>query len=72
MKLTLPDGSYRFRADLNSTQFWSDETDHCTILGCPEASISVTIPVTITVEDTDGLPKEGCRSTVLRRQLHRP
>jgi RHS repeat-associated protein len=57
--ITLPDGSYRFRADLNGTQFWSGESNHCTIPGCAEAGITVTIPVTITVQDTDGLPKEG-------------
>jgi len=57
--LTLPDGSYRFRADLNGTQFWSDESNHCTVPGCTEASVTVTIPVTITVQDTDGQPKEG-------------
>ena len=57
--LTLPDGSYRFRADLNGTQFWSGESNHCTVPGCTEASVTVTIPVTVTVQDTDGLPKEG-------------
>jgi RHS repeat-associated protein len=57
--LTLPDGSYRFRADRNGTQFWSGETNHCTVPGCIEASITVTIPVTITVEDTEAVPQEG-------------
>jgi RHS repeat-associated protein len=57
--LTLPDGSYRFRADLNGTHFWSGEANHCAVPGCTEASITVTVPVAITVHDTDGLPKEG-------------
>ena len=57
--LTLPDGSYRFRADLNGTQFWSGASNHCTVPGCTEAGITVTIPVTVTVDDTDGLPQEG-------------
>ena len=57
--LTLADGSHRFRADLNGTQFWSGEVNHCTVPGCTEAGITVTIPVTVTVQDTGGLPKEG-------------
>jgi RHS repeat-associated protein len=55
----LPDGSYRFRSDLNGTQFWSGTSNHCDVPGCSEATVVVTIPVTVTVEDTDGLPKEG-------------
>ena len=27
---TLPQGSYRFRADKNGTQFWSSTQNHCT------------------------------------------
>ena len=38
---------------------WSDTANHCTVPGCTEAGITVTVPVTVTVEDTDGLPKEG-------------
>lgn len=58
---TPPDGDYRFRADFNGTQFWSDSQNHCTVPGCTEATVTVTIPVTITVQDTDGTPKEGLR-----------
>ena len=58
VQLTLPDGSYRFRADRNGTQFWSGQANHCTIPGCTEAGVTVTIPVTVTVEDTDGQPQE--------------
>jgi hypothetical protein len=32
--LTLPFGNYRFRTDKNSTQFWSDASNHCAIPGC--------------------------------------
>ena len=46
-------------ADLNGTQFWSGEANHCTVPGCTEAGITVTIPVTITVQDTDGLSRKG-------------
>jgi hypothetical protein len=56
---TLPQGSYRFRADLNGTQFWSSETNHCTLPGCEAVQIQVTKPVTVTVSDTDSTPKEG-------------
>jgi hypothetical protein len=56
---TLPEGSYRFRSDLNGTQFWSGETDHCTIPGCLDAVVVVTVPLTVTVMDTDLVPQEG-------------
>jgi len=57
--LNLPDGDYRFRSDLNGTQFWSGEANHCTVPGCTEAGITVSIPVTISVQDTGGIPQEG-------------
>ena len=56
---TLPQGSYRFRADFNGTQFWSNAQNDCTIPGCTSDSITVTLPVTITVQDTDGTAKSG-------------
>jgi hypothetical protein len=56
---TLPLGSFRFRADLNGTQFWSGAFNHCDIPGCESASITVSKPVTLTVLDTDGSPKSG-------------
>jgi hypothetical protein len=28
---TLPTGNYRFRADLNGTQFWSNTQNHCIV-----------------------------------------
>jgi hypothetical protein len=55
----LPDGSYRFRADMNGVQFWSWTSNHCDVPGCAEATVVVTIPVTVTVEDTNGVSKEG-------------
>ena len=33
VSITLPDGTYRFRVDVDGTQFWSGETDHCEIGG---------------------------------------
>jgi RHS repeat-associated protein len=56
---TLPQGSYRFRADLNGTQFWSGTGNHCTVPGCDNVSVTVTKPVTVTVLDTDNAPKSG-------------
>jgi hypothetical protein len=56
VQLTLPQGDYRFRADLNGTQFWSGETDHCAIPGCLSVSITVTIPVTVRVQSQTGSP----------------
>jgi hypothetical protein len=55
----LPDGSYRFRADLNGTQFWSGAANHCDVPGCESASVTVSKPLTLTVLDTDGSPKSG-------------
>ncbi|MGD8456603.1 MAG: RHS repeat-associated core domain-containing protein [Anaerolineales bacterium] len=56
---TLPEGDYRFRADLNGTKFWSGEVNHCTLPGCESASITVTKPLTVTVLDTDTTPQVG-------------
>ena len=42
---TLPQGSYRFRADLNGTQFWSSTQNDCTVPGCTTAT--VTLPSSI-------------------------
>ncbi|GMR11318.1 MAG: hypothetical protein BMS9Abin28_2147 [Anaerolineae bacterium] len=38
---TLPQGDYRFRADVGGEQFWSGETNHCTIPGCLEALVEI-------------------------------
>ena len=54
----LSDGSYRFRADINGTQFWSGEVNHCDVPGCAEATVVVTLPVVVTVQDTNGVLKE--------------
>ncbi|MBN1266376.1 MAG: hypothetical protein JXA25_12840 [Anaerolineales bacterium] len=59
VELTLPEGEYRFRADLNGTQFWSGETNHCSVPDCDSAAVAVSKPVTITVTDTDSNPKQG-------------
>jgi RHS repeat-associated protein len=47
-------GEYHFRAYFDSVQFWSDEVDQCTIPGCLNASITVTIPMTVTVQSQTG------------------
>ncbi|MCB0117703.1 MAG: carboxypeptidase regulatory-like domain-containing protein, partial [Anaerolineales bacterium] len=59
--MTLPVGSYRFRADFNGTQFWSGTSNHCDVPGCGSAGVTVTNPITVTVTDTDGTPKSGLK-----------
>jgi len=56
---TLPHGDYRFRADLSGTQFWSGETNHCTLPGCETTSVTVAKPVVVTVSNTDLVAQEG-------------
>ncbi len=58
---TLPQGSYRFRADFNGTQFWSEAATHCDLPGCDSTSVTVTNGVLVTVEDTDGTPETGLK-----------
>ncbi len=38
---TLPQGSYRFRADYNGVQFWSGDQNTCTIPGCKTAAVTL-------------------------------
>ena len=57
--ITLPEGIYRFRVDVDSTQFWSGEANHCPVPGCTLANVTVTIPVVVTVLDSMGMPQEG-------------
>jgi len=58
---TLPEGDYRFRADLNGGQFFSASTNDCSLPGCTTASITVPrfANVTVSVSDTDGIPLAG-------------
>jgi YD repeat-containing protein len=63
---TLPAGDYRFRADKadgasGSTQFWSSDTNHCTVPGCGSAVVTTTVPVVVGVEDTDGSPEQDLK-----------
>jgi hypothetical protein len=53
---TLPQGDYRFHANLNGTQFWSADTNHCTLPGYESASIVVTLPVIVNVQSQTGEP----------------
>jgi RHS repeat-associated protein len=56
VSFTLPEGEYRFRADLNGTHFWSDAANHCILPGCETAAVTVTVPVTVTVAGENGDP----------------
>lgn len=38
---TLPQGSYRFRADQGGVQYWSGPENHCTIPGCDAVSMTI-------------------------------
>jgi RHS repeat-associated protein len=41
VKLTLPEGNYRFRADQYDLQFWSNTNNHCAVPACAAASVTV-------------------------------
>ena len=56
---TLPNGNYWFKAELNGTPFWSGTQDHCKVPQCKTASITVTIPVAVTVTDSESTPLAG-------------
>jgi serine protease len=59
VSFTLPDGDYRFRVYKNSRSFWSGTTDHCSIPGCYDASVTVDNSVVVTVLDSEGHPENG-------------
>jgi hypothetical protein len=53
---------YRFRTDKNGTQFWSGASNHCaldTVPGCTNTAVTVTLPLTVTVLDTNGAAGAG-------------
>jgi len=59
VSLTLPEGSYRFRADLHGAQYWSGTTNHCAVPECSTAAISVPryAQVTVTTANRIGEPQ---------------
>ena len=57
--ITLPEGNYRFRADVDGVQFWSGEENHCEIAGCTSVLMTIPDPVLVFVHDTGGTPKPG-------------
>ncbi len=59
VKFTLPLGAYRFRSDLNGTQFWSSTANDCTLPGCEDAQVTVSIPVQVTVLGASGEALSG-------------
>jgi len=64
---TLPVGDYHFRADKadagasGGTQFWSGESNHCTVPGCGAVVVTTTVPLVVSVKDTDGIPEAGLK-----------
>jgi len=55
--MAVPTGSYRFVATQNDFDFTSGAAGHCTVPSCTSATITTTIPVTVTVRDTTNAPK---------------
>jgi hypothetical protein len=57
VSLTLPQGGYRFRSDLNGTQFWSGASNHCALPGCTEVGVTVLINITVQSQTGDPYPE---------------
>ena len=55
--IAVPAGSYRFVATMNGWDFTSGAAGHCTIPGCTAATITTTLPVAVTVRDTNNVPQ---------------
>ncbi len=55
--MAVPTGSYRFVATQNDFDFTSGAAGHCTVPSCTTATITTTIPITVTVRDTLNAPK---------------
>ena len=60
-ELLLHEGNYRFRADLNGLQYFSAAENHCTVMGCESALLSVPVfgEVTISVTNSANIPQQG-------------
>jgi hypothetical protein len=59
VSLTLPAGNYRARVDYNEAKFYSSSTNTCTLPGCEQISVTVNVPVTVSVVGVDNSPFEG-------------
>jgi hypothetical protein len=55
--LSVPAGTFWFKADKNYTAFWSGEENHCAVPVCTSAGITTTIPVTVTVLNRSEQPE---------------
>src|SRR5690606_35792404 len=55
--ITLPQGSYRFRVDIDGTQFWSATENHCTIGECDNLLMTIPTPTMVFVVDSNGTPQ---------------
>jgi RHS repeat-associated protein len=47
--LALPNGNYRFRAELNGAQFWSGASNHCDVSVCNQVKIAIPRAITVGV-----------------------
>lgn len=52
--LTLPDGNYRFRADLNGTQYFSQAANHCSTPACTSTVVEIPRAVSVNVTGSAG------------------
>jgi len=66
--LTLANGSYRFKTELNGVAFWSGESNHCTVFGCLGAVITVGKLLTVHVADTEEEPKAGLTVSIYNEE----
>lgn len=57
--ITQPEGTYRFRVDVDGTQFWSGTENHCEIGKCDQVLLTIPQPVLVSVLDTEGTPQKG-------------
>ena len=58
-QITLPNGSYRFRAEVEGVSYWSGPANHCPVPGCTNVIITVPKLVLISVLDTAGTARQG-------------
>ena len=57
--MAVPPGSYWFGAIQHGQVFTSGTTFHCNVPSCTTATITVTLPVTVTVRDSNNAPQSN-------------
>lgn len=64
VELVLPVGDYRFHADFNEGEYWSDSVNHCSVPECENAAITVLLPIVVTVVNEESEAQEGLTVSV--------